>query len=68
MHKTNPGALLPKGFERGFEFNSIFPDYTIPNTNLSIGYILSAVTAILIFFILGKIIQTVIQSKSKTNV
>ena len=68
LHKTNPGALLPKGFERGFEFNSIFPDYTIPNTNLSIGYILSAVTAILIFFILGKIIQTVIQSKSKTNV
>ena len=68
LHKTNPGALLPKGFEGGFEFISIFPDYTIPNTNLSIGYILSAVTAILIFFILGKIIQTVIQSKSKTNV
>lgn len=68
LNKTNPGALLPKGLERGFEFNSIFPDYTIPNTNLSIGYILSAVTAILIFFILGKIIQTVIQSKSKTNV
>ena len=68
LNKTNPGALLPKGLERGFEFNSIFPDYTIPNTNLPIGYILSAVTAILIFFILGKIIQTVIQSKSKTNV
>ena len=68
LNKTNPGALLPKGLERGFEFNSIFPDYTIHNTNLSIGYILSAVTAILIFFILGKIIQTVIQSKSKTNV
>ena len=49
---------VPAGIENGFSFEALFSDYTIPGTNIAIGYILSAITALLIFYILGKIIRS----------
>ena len=49
---------VPAGIENGFSFEALFSDYTIPGTNIAIGYILSAITALLIFYILGKMIRT----------
>ena len=49
---------VPAGIEHGFSFEALFSDYTIPGTNIAIGYILSAITALLIFYILGKIIRS----------
>lgn len=40
----------------GFSFSSLFTDYEIPGINVGVGYVLSAVTAILLFFIISKII------------
>jgi cobalt/nickel transport system permease protein len=39
-------------------FEALFSDYTIPGTKIAIGYILSAVTAVLIFYIISKIIRS----------
>ena len=44
---------VPSGIENGFSFEALFSDYTIPGTNIAVGYILSAITALLIFYILG---------------
>ena len=49
---------VPAGIEHGFSFEALFSDYTIPGTNIAIGYILSAITALLIFYILGKMIRS----------
>ena len=49
---------VPAGIENGFSFEALFSDYTIPGTNIAIGYILSAITALLIFYILGQIIRS----------
>ena len=49
---------VPAGIENGFSFEALFSDYTIPGTNIAVGYILSAITALLIFYILGKIIRS----------
>lgn len=49
---------VPAGIENGFSFEALFSDYTIPGTNIAVGYILSAITALLVFYILGKMIQT----------
>lgn len=49
---------VPAGIENGFSFEALFSDYTIPGTDIAIGYILSAITALLIFYILGKIIRS----------
>ena len=49
---------VPAGIENGFSFEALFSDYTIPGTNIAIGYILSAITALLIFYILGKMIRS----------
>jgi len=49
---------VPSGIENGFSFEALFSDYTIPGTNIAVGYILSAITALLIFYILGKMIRT----------
>ena len=49
---------VPAGIENGFSFEALFSDYTIPGTNIAVGYILSAITALLIFYILGKMIRT----------
>ena len=56
------GSLLhgkvPTGIKNGFSFEALFSDYTIPGTKIAIGYILSAITAILIFYITSKIIRS----------
>ena len=49
---------VPAGIENGFSFEALFSDYTIPGTNIAVGYILSAITALLIFYILGKMIRS----------
>ena len=49
---------VPAGIENGFSFEALFSDYTIPGTDIAVGYILSAITALLIFYILGKMIRT----------
>ena len=49
---------VPAGIENGFSFEALFSDYTIPGTNIAIGYILSAITALLIFYNLGKMIRS----------
>ena len=53
----------PQGMVHGFNFSSIFSDYQIPHTTLSLGYILSAVTAVLIFYILSKVIMSINESR-----
>ena len=55
---------VPAGIENGFSFEALFSDYTIPGTNIAIGYILSAITALLIFYILGKMIRTMNGAKA----
>ena len=55
---------VPAGIENGFSFEALFSDYTIPGTNIAVGYILSAVTALLIFYILGKMIRTMNGAKA----
>ena len=57
------GSLLhgkvPTGIKNGFSFEALFSGYTIPGTKIAIGYILSAVTAVLIFYIISKIIRSI---------
>ena len=55
---------VPAGIENGFSFEALFGDYTIPGTNIAVGYILSAITALLIFYILGKMIRTMNGAKA----
>ena len=55
---------VPSGIENGFSFEALFSDYTFPGTNIAIGYILSAITALLIFYILGKMIRTMNGAKA----
>lgn len=56
LKESNVLATLPAGMAKGFSFNSLFTDYEIPGLNIGIGYILSAVTAVLLFFIVAKLI------------
>ena len=55
---------IPAGIENGFSFEALFSDYTIPGTNIAVGYILSAITALLVFYILGKMIRTMNGAKA----
>lgn len=58
MHSEHLGKTLPTGMAHGVDFNALFGDYTVPGTTLSLGYILSAVTAVLVFLLLGKILMS----------
>lgn len=58
MHSEHLGNTLPSGMTHGVDFNALFGDYTVPGTALSLGYILSAVTAVLVFLLLGKILMS----------
>ncbi|CAD0166717.1 putative fused nickel transport protein LarMN [Streptococcus thermophilus] len=49
-------AQAPKGMLNGFSFNALFPDYSIAGIPEILGYILSAASAVLIFFILYRLI------------
>lgn len=54
---------LPQGMQKGLDYQGIFSDYTIPGTSLSVGYILSAITAILLFVLIGKLIGSLYAKK-----
>ena len=56
LQSANTMAALPTGMANGISFNSLFTDYEIPGINVGIGYVLSAVTAVLLFFIISKLI------------
>ncbi|TPR26367.1 cobalt transporter CbiM [Apilactobacillus micheneri] len=50
--KQHLGSQVPEGMLNGFHFKALFSDYTINGLPISIGYILSAITAILVFLLL----------------
>ncbi|ANK60551.1 cobalt transporter CbiM [Loigolactobacillus backii] len=47
----------PSGISHGLHFNALFNNYTIRGVPLPIGYILSAVTVLLIFFLFVRVIH-----------
>ena len=49
-------AQAPKGMLNGFSFHAIFPDYSIAGIPEVLGYILSAASAVLISFVLYRLI------------
>ena len=61
------GSTLPTGMAHGMNFNALFGDYTVPGTTISLGYILSAITAVLVFLVLGKILMAVGKSNEHAN-
>ncbi|WP_424349652.1 cobalt transporter CbiM [Latilactobacillus sp. 5-91] len=48
--------VLPTGMAHGLNFNALFSDYTIQGLPLPLGYMLSALTAVLIFYLIGKLV------------
>ena len=56
LSKYNVTAVAPKGMTDGYSFSSLMTDYSISGVPDSLAYILSALTAILIFFLFYKII------------
>ncbi|GGI63386.1 cobalt transporter CbiM [Limosilactobacillus caviae] len=58
-------STVPTGMSHGFNYTALFGDYTIPGTSLPIGYILSAITAILIFFLISKVLMSIYGSTNK---
>ncbi len=56
--------VLPKGMLHGFEFHPFLADYGLKGISEPIGYILSAVTAILIIAIVIKIWRAFYESRS----
>lgn len=50
-------GYIPKSMEKGFNFQSLMPDYAIFGTSDVVGYILSAIIGILLIFISFKIIN-----------
>lgn len=59
---------VPAGMNHGINYTALFGDYTVPGTNLPIGYILSAITAILIFFLISKVLMSIYDSANKAAV
>ncbi|MBD5807461.1 cobalt transporter CbiM [Limosilactobacillus walteri] len=60
-------SSVPAGMSHGFNYTALFGDYAIPGTSLPIGYILSAVTAILIFFLISKVLMAIYGSTNKAT-
>lgn len=56
---------LPAGMRHGLDYGAAFHDYQVPGTALPLGYVLSAVTAILIFILIGKVLVTSNEKASK---
>lgn len=60
-------GILPEGMKNGISYQSLFSEYKIPGMSISLGYALSAVTAIIIFILIGKVLLGVYgKSKNKT--
>lgn len=60
-------SAVPTGMNHGINYTALFGDYSIPGTSLPIGYILSAITAILIFFLISKVLMAVYGSTNKAT-
>ena len=56
LKRAHLGQKLPTGMAHGLHFNALFSDYAIHGLPVSIGYILSALTALLICYLLGKLV------------
>ncbi|MCK8607779.1 cobalt transporter CbiM [Apilactobacillus ozensis] len=52
-----PNHLVPSGISHGFSFNALFSDYSVKGFSDISGYILSALTAVLIIFLISKIMR-----------
>ena len=64
---TNGKALgfIPKGMEKGFNFNALIPDYSVNGVPEIMGYILSAIGGIAIVIIIFKLISSIKGSQEK---
>lgn len=60
-------SSVPTGMTHGFNYTALFGDYTVPGTSLPVGYILSAITAILIFFLISKVLTSIYGSTNKAT-
>ncbi|MGO3522533.1 cobalt transporter CbiM [Lactococcus lactis] len=56
LSKYHLTPAVPKGMTHGFSFSSLMTDYSISGLPDSVGYILSAVTAVLISFLLYRLL------------
>ncbi|UZQ50070.1 cobalt transporter CbiM [Clostridium kluyveri] len=57
-------GYIPEGMKNGFSFNTFMPDYAIKGLPETAGYILSAVTGVVILVILFKIISSLKKNKT----
>lgn len=51
------GTHVPQGMQHGFQFDALFSDYAIGGLPVSVGYVLSAATALIIFLLLIRGLQ-----------
>lgn len=49
-------AVQPKGMVHGFSFHSLFSDYAIPGLPVTLGYVLSAATAVVLFLLVYRLL------------
>ena len=56
-------GFVPKGMEKGFNFNALMPDYAVSGINEKIGYVISAVAGVALILILFKIISATKKEK-----
>ncbi|CDF57487.1 cobalt transporter CbiM [Thermobrachium celere] len=49
-------GFLPKGMEKGLNFEAIMPDYTVSGVNEVLGYIISAILGVMIIILLFRLI------------
>ena len=64
---TKPLGFIPQGMQKGFSFESLFPDYSIPGIGSVPGYIFSAVAGAAILIILFKLLSTVVVRTKKAR-
>lgn len=55
LQSQHLGNALPSGMTHGFHFSALFDGYSIKGVSLPVGYILAAVTAILVIFLMTKV-------------
>ncbi|GFR35882.1 hypothetical protein TCEA9_16940 [Thermobrachium celere] len=49
-------GFVPKGMEKGLNFEAIMPDYTVSGVNEVLGYIISAILGVMIIILLFRLI------------
>ncbi|HHB0784566.1 TPA: cobalt transporter CbiM [Enterococcus faecium] len=67
LKTENISAILPFGMKNGISYNTIFNDYSIPGLPISLGYFLCAVTGVLIFFLICKVMIAFYEKKQEKN-